>query len=241
MNCLRSLEFIEKIDSKYKQFGLETILIHPPEWEFEKHKKNIIHAIKKYKIKFPVIIDKNKKVIKKLKINFWPTQILIRDGKILYKHIGEGKYKILEGRIIKYLKINPKKFKKLFNKEPKYNKFPTVYCGKEKNGKIQKLSNKLKLGVIYVKGKFVQNNEFLKPIEDDSSLTILTKGKIINFVAKSFKKSIKAKIKLNNKFIKIILVHNPQLYELIKLKKNKQQKLTIFMKKNLAIYSFSFR
>jgi len=31
MNCLRSLEFIKKIDDKYKKYGLKTIMIHPPE------------------------------------------------------------------------------------------------------------------------------------------------------------------------------------------------------------------
>ena len=41
MNCLRSLELIKKIDKKYKEFGLKTIIVHSPEWEFEKDSKNI--------------------------------------------------------------------------------------------------------------------------------------------------------------------------------------------------------
>ena len=84
MNCLRSLEFIRRIDDKYKKSGLRTIIVHPPEWDFEKNNKNIIDAMKKYRIDLPIIIDKNKRILKKLKINFWPTQILIKNGKILY-------------------------------------------------------------------------------------------------------------------------------------------------------------
>ena len=123
MNCLRSLDYIKKIDDKYRKYGLKTILIHPPEWNFEKDGSNIIRAAEKYRIKMPIIIDKNKKIIKKLKINFWPTQILIKDRKMLYKHIGEGNYKALEDNIIRTLKI---KTKSAFNKEPKYPKLQAV-------------------------------------------------------------------------------------------------------------------
>ena len=59
MHCLRSLDYIKKINNKYKKYGLKTILIHPPEWEFEKNSDNILHSIKKQKIKFPIIIDKD--------------------------------------------------------------------------------------------------------------------------------------------------------------------------------------
>jgi PHP family Zn ribbon phosphoesterase len=108
MNCLRSLEFIKRIDDAYKKFGLRTILVHPPEWSFEKNISNIADAMKKYRINLQIIIDKDKKILKKLKTNFWPAQILIRNGKILYKHIGEGNYKKLEDKIVKLLNIHTK-------------------------------------------------------------------------------------------------------------------------------------
>lgn len=239
MNCLRSLEFVKKIDSKYKRFGLNTILIHPPEWEFEKDSKNVINAIKGYKIKFPIIMDGDKKIIKKLKINFWPTQILIRNGKIIYEHIGEGDYKELENSIVRFLKI---KTKRLFNKEPEYSRLPTVYCGKKKNGKVMNLIAKLKFGVIYKTGKWIQKREYLQSIGKQNSLMILTKGNIVNFVAESVKnQTTKINIKLNDKNIKNLIINKPQLYDIVKLKNNKQNKLRITTNKNLAIYSFSFQ
>ena len=94
---------IKKIDKKYKKYGLETILIHPPEWEFEKNSETILHALKKRSITFPVVVDKHKKIIKKLGIDFWPTQIVMDDGKILYRHVGEGDYKKLENTKICYI------------------------------------------------------------------------------------------------------------------------------------------
>jgi len=225
MNCLRSLEYIKKINNRYKKHGLKTILIHTPEWEFEKNSNNIIRAAKKYNIKIPIIIDNNKELIKKLKINFWPAQILIKDNKTTYKHIGEGNYKRLENKIRTILKI---KSNAVFNNEPKYTKFPTIYTGKKKKGKI-----------LDKKGYWKQNNEFL---EGKGSLTLKTKGNIISFVAKSINnKPINVKIKLDNKLIKKIKINEPQLCRIVELKNNKSEILSIETKSKIAVYSFAFQ
>src|SRR3990167_1313877 len=99
MNCLRSLKYIRKIDERYNKYGLKTTLIHTPEWEFEKNKSNIARALKKYSISFPAIIGKDRKLINKLKIDFWPAQLLVHNNKIVYRHTGEGNYKLLEEKI----------------------------------------------------------------------------------------------------------------------------------------------
>ncbi len=236
MNCLRSLDYIKKLDNKYRKYGLKTILIHPPEWDFEKDSNNITRAAKKYDINFPIIIDKDKKIIRKLKINFWPTQVLIMDNKILYKHIGEGNYRKLEGKIVKALEI---KSHALFNKEPKYTKFQTVYAGKKKKGSISELKNKIDFGVIHKKGIWKQNNESLV---GKGSLTIKTKGKVISMVASSINKnSIKINIKLNSKSVKNITINGPQLYNIINLKNNEPKILSLEAKSKLKIYSFAFQ
>ena len=236
MNCLRSLNYIKKIDDKYRKYGLKTILIHPPEWDFEKDSNNIIRAAKKYKIKMPIIIDKNKKIIKKLKINFWPTQVLIKNEEPEYIHVGEGNYGRLEKRIMRILKI---KSSVLFNNEPKYAKFPTIYAGRRKKGIISELKDKLKLGVIYKKGAWKQNSEYLI---GKGSLTIKTKGKVISMVAKSINNNpININIRLNNEKMKDITINGPQLYDLIKLRENKQKMLRIETKSKIQVYSFAFQ
>jgi len=235
-NCLRSLDYIKRINDKYKKYGLKTVLIHTPEWEFEKNYNNIFQASKKYKIKFPIMIDKDKKIIKNLKIDFWPSQILMNKKEVIYKHIGEGNYNKLEDKIIKILKI---KTKKIFNKEPKYSKFPTIYAGKKKKGSISELKDKLKFGIIYKGGKWTQNKEFL---QGSGCLTIKTKGKTIFFTAKSFNnKSIYVKIKINNELFKKIKINKPQLYNIIRLKDNKSKTLTLETKSKIAVYSFAFQ
>ena len=111
-----------------------------------------------------------------------------------------------------------------------------------KEGKIKKLNGKLKFGIAYKTGKWVRKDEFFQSVGNGSSLAILTRGKIINFVAKSVNnKKLNIKIKLNDKFIKHMTISKPQLYEIIKLNNNKINKLTLITKPNLAVYSFSFQ
>ena len=239
MNCLRSLKYIEKINSKYKRHGLETILIHPPEWEFEKSSSNIIDAFRKYKIRIPAIIDKKQIIIKKFKINFWPTQLLISCGEIVYKHVGEGNYRELENIIAQNLRITAKN---IFNKEPKYSEFPAIYCGKRKKGKVMRLNKKLRFGILYKEGRWAQKNEYLKSLGNDAALTLLTKGAMANFVAESRnKKSIRITVILDKKFFKKIEISKPRLYNLTMQKNNKQKIMKIIMPKNLCVYSFSFQ
>lgn len=235
MNCIRSLGYIKKLNAKYSKYGLKTVIVHVPEWGFEKNKGNVSEAIKQNKIRFPVRIDRDKKLINKLKVNFWPSQLLIKNSKIVYKHIGEGNYKALERSIRKHLGI---KARCIFNNEPKYTKFPTVYAGKNKKGKISKIKNKLRSGFIYIDGKCRQNNEFLKI---NGSLTLLVKGKKVNFVAESGnKKPVKVRVKANGSFIKNLKVNGPKLYKIAESESSDTKKLALTANGNLRVYSFSF-
>ena len=164
---------------------------------------------------------------------------MLNGRRIVYKNVGEGNYKKLEDKIIKLLKTSQKR---IFDKEPKDSRFPTIYLGKRKGGKVLNLKNILNFGIGYKNGKWVQKDECLQSFGEQCSLTILTKGNIINFVAESLnKKPIKAKIIIDNKFAKKLTINKPQLYSIMKFKKDEQHKLTLITKPNLAVYSFSFQ
>src|SRR3989338_2006984 len=230
MNCLRSLKHIKKIAAAYKAYGLETVLVHPPEWEFEKNEDNIAYAMRKNHINFPWVLDKDRKIIRKFKVSFWPAQILMADGKAVYRHIGEGRYKNLEKSIIQHLGI---KTKGIFNKEPKYSKFPCIYMG----SKIDK-KGRLRFSAADADGKWAQQDEFLLSI-GKGSLTIAPKGNIVNFVAESMsKKPIRVTVEVNDKIINKSYVNKPCLYNIAVLKKKKQD-ITLKTGKGLAVYSIS--
>jgi len=235
MNCIRSLGYIKNLDAQYKKYGLKTVIVHVPEWGFEKSKSNIYGAAKSQKIRFPVKIDKDKKLINKLKVDFWPSQLLIKNSRVVYRHIGEGGYKPLENAIKKHLGV---KERSIFDNEPKYTKFPTIYAGKKKEGKISKVKKAIRFGIVYADGKYKQNNEFLKI---NGSLTLLAKGKKINFVAESWnKKPVKVNVKANGRLVKTIIVSKPKLYKIAESKSNEVKTLTMATNGNLKVYSFSF-
>jgi hypothetical protein len=58
---------------------------------------------------------------------------------------------------------------------------------------------------------------------------ILTRGMVINFIAESLnKKPVKVTIKLNNELIKTLMVNEPQLYNIAKLRDTRQKKMIIW-------------
>ena len=237
MNCLRSMKYIKQLDNYYRKFGLKIFIVHPPEWEFEKSEKNILSVLEKEWINYPLVVDKDKKIINKLNINFWPSQLLIKGNKVVYKNSGEGNYKKLEDSIRKFLNANGKT---LFLKEPKHSRYPTLYAGKRK-GLINKGEGRLTFGKIFIKGEWEQRKEYIKSKEKGCLLSLATKGKIVNFVAESLsKKPSKVKVKLNGRFVSTIKIKNPKLYRISLLRK-KNNKLSLIVDKNLAIYSFSFQ
>ena len=103
INCLRTLPYIEAWNQKYSDKGLVVIGVHSPEFEFEKDYKNVDTAVKKFGIKYPVVLDNDMIVWDSFGNHYWPRKYLVDDeGFIRYDHIGEGSYDETE-RIIQKL------------------------------------------------------------------------------------------------------------------------------------------
>jgi thiol-disulfide isomerase/thioredoxin len=93
INCIRTLPYITKWYSDYKDKGFVVIGVHTPEFAFEKVPMNVESALTKYGITYPVALDNNYKTWTAYHNQFWPADYLIdKDGNIVYTHFGEGKY-----------------------------------------------------------------------------------------------------------------------------------------------------
>lgn len=104
INCQRTLPYIIAWDEKYSDQGLLIIGIHSPEFEFEKDIKNVELAVEKFGIKYPVILDNDKKTWDAFENRYWPRKYIADDqGYIRYDHIGEGAYDETEKIIQKLL------------------------------------------------------------------------------------------------------------------------------------------
>ena len=99
-NCINTLPTVKGFDSKYREKGLTVIGVQAPEFEREKVFENIVLAIKKHDIKYPIVTDNNMKTWDAYGVNAWPTIVILdKQGRIRYRHVGEGAYDTQENVI----------------------------------------------------------------------------------------------------------------------------------------------
>lgn len=105
INCIRTLPYVTAWDDKYRDKGLVIVGVHAPEFIFEKRYENVLDAVKKHGIEYPVAMDNDKQTWKAYQNRYWPRKYLIDvDGYIRYDKIGEGDYDKTEEWIQRLLK-----------------------------------------------------------------------------------------------------------------------------------------
>lgn len=104
INCQRTIPYLNAWHEKYKDKGLTIVGLHTPEFEFEKKYANVLAAVNKFAIKYPVVLDNDYSTWRAYRNQYWPRKYLIDiHGNIVYDHIGEGAYEETEGQIQKSL------------------------------------------------------------------------------------------------------------------------------------------
>src|SRR3989338_8691444 len=100
INCQRTLPYLKAWHEKYADKGLVIIGLHTPEFEFEKKYDNVLEAVKRFSIPYPVVLDNDYSTWTAYGNRYWPRKYLIDiDGFIVYDHIGEGGYEETENKI----------------------------------------------------------------------------------------------------------------------------------------------
>lgn len=102
-NCINTLPAVKGYDKKFRDKGLTVIGIETPEFDSERVLSNLVAAVKKRGIEYPVLTDYGSKNWEAYGVNAWPTIVIIdKQGRIRYRHIGEGAYDTQE-RVIETL------------------------------------------------------------------------------------------------------------------------------------------
>jgi len=102
-NCVNTLPTVKRFDRDFREKGLTVIGVQSPEFEREKLLENINTGVRKLDVKYPVVTDNEMKSWEAYGVNAWPTIVIIdRDGRIRYRHVGEGHYDVQE-QVIKTL------------------------------------------------------------------------------------------------------------------------------------------
>jgi methionine-S-sulfoxide reductase len=103
INCLRTMPYVNAWYRHYKDSGLVVLGVHSPEFAFEKNLANVRAAVKKFDLRYPVVLDNELKIWKAFNNKFWPAHYFVdAKGQIRGHHFGEGKYARSE-RVIRQL------------------------------------------------------------------------------------------------------------------------------------------
>lgn len=100
INCQRSIPHVVAWDETYRDFGLQVIGIHSPEYAFEKDAGNVAAGVRDFGIEYPVALDNTLSTWTNYRNRYWPAHYLIdAAGTVRHISLGEGNYAATESMI----------------------------------------------------------------------------------------------------------------------------------------------
>lgn len=104
INCIRTLPYVTGWYEKYHDDGLVVVGVHTPEFQFEHKTENVLDAMKRHGINYPIAQDNDYGTWRAYSNRYWPAHYLVdAQGRVRYTHFGEGKYDETERNIQKLL------------------------------------------------------------------------------------------------------------------------------------------
>lgn len=89
-NCYRSIPWLNGVEDKYRDAGLQVIGIHTPEFAHEKVAANVLAKVQEFDIKHPVMLDNDFQYWNAMGNRYWPAWYLIdQQGRVRAVHVGE--------------------------------------------------------------------------------------------------------------------------------------------------------
>ena len=93
INCIRTLPYLREWHDKYADLGLIILGVHTPEFAFEREYENVVEAVGKFELEYPIVQDNEFGTWRAFNNRYWPAKYLIdHEGRIRYTHFGEGAY-----------------------------------------------------------------------------------------------------------------------------------------------------
>ena len=99
INWLRTLPYVRGWAQKYRE-RLTVIVVHTPEFAFEKNLENVRRAVQQMRIDFPIAVDNDYAIWRAFNNRYWPALYFIdARGRLREHHFGEGEYERSEKAI----------------------------------------------------------------------------------------------------------------------------------------------
>lgn len=94
------IPWVREWHEKYTGEAFTVVSVHYPEFRHEEKLENVIAAAEELGVEYPIAIDNDGRTWRAYQQRFWPTRYLIdKNGRIRFKHIGEGAYEETEAAI----------------------------------------------------------------------------------------------------------------------------------------------
>ncbi|WP_454715514.1 redoxin domain-containing protein [Caulobacter segnis] len=104
INSLRVLPYLRAWQTRYGERGLTVVGVHTPEFAFETEPLNVRQAVKDLDVKFPVVLDSDRRIWSAFSNNAWPAFYVIDASGRVRGHVdGEGRYDQIERLVQKLL------------------------------------------------------------------------------------------------------------------------------------------
>ena len=228
INCQRTLPHLNSWYEKYADKGLVILGIHTPEFEFEKEYDNVVRAVEKFGVTYPVILDNDFSTWVAYRNRYWPRKYLIDiDGFIVYDHIGEGAYEETEKKIVELLNERSEVLKEetvvMDKSKPKdvdtvdFNRVrtPEIYLGSSRIEYIANLpstdcfgtecgyeaKSETTLNTYELKGTWIINSEESELVSDKGSIFVRFSSNKVNLVAGVIDSGVRAEVYLDGALI----------------------------------------
>ena len=100
VNCVRTIPHLEHLEQTSGGRGLVIVGVHSPEFDFEKVPANVVSAVHRLGVTWPVALDSEMNTWNAYNNQYWPAEYLIdQQGRVAYIHDGEGDYEVTESAI----------------------------------------------------------------------------------------------------------------------------------------------
>lgn len=252
INCIRTLPYLTRWDTEYRDQGLVIIGVHSPEFAFEGKLENVQAAVAKFGIQYPVALDNDFATWKNFNNEYWPAHYLIdRNGQVVYTHFGEGKYDVTENNIRHLLALGRANIDSVQSVTME-SQSPETYLGSARaERQVFDTTTRLPLHSWQLSGQWQTDAEFSQSTAAGDALEFhFDARKVFLVMASSDGKPRQAKILVNGKSVPaatadvkndLVTVTDARLYELYHDTARSDATIRIEAQEpGLQVYAFTF-
>ncbi len=256
INCLRTLPYLKDWYAKYHDKGLVIIGVHAPEFDFEKDVDNVKNAVQRNGILYPVALDNRFTTWQNYANRYWPAHYLIdQEGKVVYRHFGEGDYAVTENNIRYLLELNKMSSSKVEPEPVTDNQTPETYLGRARANQYtspERVMEGLSSDYTYptdlpmhawaLQGRWKIGLDRITSAKKDAAIKIhFNASKVFVVMGSTLGQSIEVKVELDGKPVHGITVDQHRLYEALSFEKPTTGMLQLTASEpGLEIYTFTF-